>query len=85
MTRQEYLKLRPVSNEYPMELFYNYFKDNNGKNDIHEFMQAFPMWANHMQITGSMLKISENVLNFYDTKFNIVVLLDKEGKQIKIL
>lgn len=85
MTKQEYLKLRPEGNEYPMELFYNYFKDNNGNSNIHEFMQAFPMWVNHMQMTGQMLKVSEKVLNFYDDKFNVVILKDKEGKQIKVL
>lgn len=85
MTREQYLQLRPNNNEYPMELFYNFYKDNKGDLPIQQFMEIFPIFVQQLQMTNLMLKVSQNVLNYYDSKFNIVILSDKDNKQLKVM
>ena len=81
MTRAYYLEMRKGD---PLFIVYEYYKENfdSGKHNyflrIEEFVQFFFMWS------GARKAIND-VLKYYDNKFTIVTLTDKEGEIIGIL
>lgn len=78
MTREDYLALRG-STSY--NLLYEYYREkydgykHNPFLDFSEFITFMQMWPG---ARGSY----ERALEYYDQKFNVTVLMDKDGKTI---
>ena len=77
MTRNQYLHVRKT-NSVDLGLFYNYYRQKTTSNIIPSdtFRQLFPMYikANAKQIFGKL-----------DQEFDIKVLMDKKGNEIKFI
>jgi hypothetical protein len=57
---------------------YHYYSDKGGKYGFHEVVTALMM-------SGRMNQIVERVVQELDAKYELIALLDKEGKFIKYI
>lgn len=81
MTKEEYLRIR---GSVSLPLMYQYYTENFDHSrhspflDEHSFYQLMQLWpfARHGW---------EKVVRYYDEKFNVVILSDKQGRIIKYL
>ena len=69
---QEYIQMRNLQ-QYNLEWFYNYFISQDGKLDFQNFQNIF-----------NILNLND-ILNYLDRKFELVVLTDKDNNFIKIV
>lgn len=80
MNRQEWLDIKR-SKEFHINLFYEFYLDKNKKNDIvldeNTFANCF---RNYVNLIGK-LPIS-NIIKYYDDKFLIVKIIDKNNNII---
>ncbi len=81
ITKEQYINLR---NSKTVDVIYYYYREHHvpekhiGPFDIQEFFIYLNMW-------GNMQQIFQKVIDYYDQKFNLVQLLDKNGNIIKYL
>jgi hypothetical protein len=68
--KEEYIKMRN-SNQFDIGWFYRYYKENGGTADMSIFQMVF--------------NLDNEVLNTLDKKFELNVLLDKNGNFIKVV
>jgi hypothetical protein len=78
MTREEYLGLRG-STSY--NLLYEYYKEMYDGQKHQPFLQ-FMDFVNFMQMWPGIRGSYEKVLEYYDQKFNVNVVMDKNGNII---
>jgi hypothetical protein len=82
--RHQYIEMIKTGN-FGMNIFYEYYSEFN-KNElfkfsINEFNMLFNNYINIIGVNGAISIIR----NYYDNKFNIITLSDKEGKLINVL
>jgi len=75
MEKTEYLQRRNEN----IWVCYCYFIENGGKLDYTEFTRYFPMWLMHNQ------NAINYVYQYYDSKYELLFLLNAEGQKIKLL
>lgn len=78
MTKQEYMNWKTSD---PFRVVYHYYT-------THEKLDHRPLDPQNLMITlqtkgWDLRKIMKEVMDFYDTKFEIIALLDKHGNFIK--
>ena len=70
---------------FDMNIFYDYYSEFNDnalfKFSPNEFNMLFNKYINIIGIDNAL----NTIRNYYDNKFNIVTLLDTEGKLINVL
>jgi hypothetical protein len=81
MDRKHYLHcLR--TNQFDAHVFYDYYKEHNKREeynlDLMEFHNLFNQYVSTFGINSAI----NTVKQYYDVKFEIVEVLDKEGKVI---
>lgn len=77
MTREQYIKMRQTR-QYDMNLFYRYYVKNakeTSRIDFQIFAQLFQMYfqAN-----------ANSIIEKLDKEFSLYILMDKNGKELKI-
>jgi hypothetical protein len=82
--RHQYIEMIKTGN-FDMNVFYEYYSEFN-KNElfkfpINEFNMLFNNYINIIGVNGAL----NTIRNYYDNKFNIITLSDKEGKLINVL
>lgn len=87
INREEYIEA--ISSNNYFLICFEYYLEKEGKiqMDFNTFVQSFQMYqqvlnANPIQRAGD--KIVEDVINYYNKKFNIIVLTDKNGNIVKL-
>jgi hypothetical protein len=81
MERNTYIKIK---SEAPLQLVYELYKerfDDNGKNvflNQNSFYTFVQMWNN-------VNNLCHQAIEYYDAKFDIVTLMDKDGKPLKYM
>lgn len=75
MTRETYIKHRH-ENSYPLCLYYDYFKIKGGELSEQDFNRLFLM-INHILSNDDMVA-------YYDNKYELVFTYGSEGKLLKI-
>ena len=81
MERNTYIKIK---SEAPLQLVYELYKerfDDNGKNvflNQNSFYTFVQMWNN-------VNNLCHQAIEYYDAKFGIVTVLDKDGKPLKYM
>lgn len=82
--RHQYIEMIKTGN-FDMNIFYKYYSEFN-KNELFKFsISEFNMlFNNYINIVG-VNSVLNTIRNYYDDKFNIITLLDKEGKLINII
>ena len=81
--RHQYIEMIKTGN-FDMNIFYEYYSEFN-KNElfkfpINEFNMLFNNYINIIGVNGAINAIR----NYYDNKFNVITLSDKEGKLINV-
>jgi len=80
MTKEQYINSKTYN---PLDVVYHYYvthpKRNHHPLGVHEFFIL--MHSRGVDVN----KITQNIMNEYDRKFNLVVILDKHGSFIKYL
>ena len=81
--RHQYIEMIKTGN-FDMNIFYEYYSEFN-KNElfkfsINEFNMLFNNYINIIGVNGAI----STIRNYYDNKFNIITLSDKEGKLINV-
>jgi len=82
--RHQYIEMIKTGN-FDMNIFYEYYSEFN-KNElfkfpINEFNMLFNNYINIIGVNGAI----STIRNYYDNKFNVITLSDKEGKLINVL
>ena len=82
MEKSTYIKIK---SEAPLQLVYELYKerfdDNNGRNlflNQNDFYRFIQMWNN-------INNLCHQAIEYYDAKFEIVTLMDKDGKALKYM
>jgi hypothetical protein len=81
MERSTYIKIK---SEAPLQLVYELYKerfDDNGKNvflNQNSFYTFVQMWNN-------VNNLCHQAIEYYDAKFGIITLMDKDGKPLKYM
>jgi hypothetical protein len=82
MERSTYIKIK---SEAPLQLVYELYKerfdDNNGRNiflNQNDFFRFIQMWNN-------INNLCHQAIEHYDAKFEIITLMDKDGKPLKYM
>jgi hypothetical protein len=81
MEKSTYIKIK---SEAPLQLVYELYKerfDDNGKNvflNQNSFYTFVQMWNN-------VNNLCHQAIEYYDAKFDIVTLMDKDGKPLKYM
>ena len=81
MERNTYIKIK---SEAPLQVVYELYKerfDDNGKNvflNQNSFYTFVQMWNN-------VNNLCHQAIEYYDAKFDIVTLMDKDGKPLKYM
>ena len=80
MTREQYLNIKRKKqiNQNDLQLFYVYYCNtlkNKNPYNFGFFSKAFPFYFNF---------VSKDIINFLDKRFNISILEDKNGNEIKV-
>jgi hypothetical protein len=73
MTREQYITSKTYD---PIRVVYHYYSEKGGHYGYQELATALVM-------SGRMNQVMEKVMQEYDAKYELVALLDKEGKFIK--
>jgi len=82
MDREKYLKMREGQN---FNIIYEYYKEKFDPNKHKPFIGIMDL-PNLLLATGrSINKIFEDCCKYYDEKFDVRLLLDKDGNTIKVL
>jgi len=82
MTREEYLKMREGQN---FNIVYEFYKEKFDPDKHKPFIQIMDL-PNLLLVAGRSINvIFENCYRYYDEKFDVRILSDKDGKVIKIL
>lgn len=68
--KEEYIKMRN-SGQYDLGWFYRYYKENGGSADMNVFQVVF--------------SLNNEILSDLDKKFDLNVVLDKNGNFIKVV
>jgi hypothetical protein len=81
--RHQYIEMIKTGN-FDMNIFYEYYSEFN-KNElfkfsINEFNMLFNNYINIIGVNGAI----STIRNYYDNKFNVITLSDKEGKLINV-
>jgi hypothetical protein len=81
--RHQYIEMIKTGN-FDMNIFYEYYSEFN-KNElfkfpINEFNMLFNNYINIIGVNGAI----STIRNYYDNKFNIITLSNKEGQLINI-
>lgn len=82
MTRQEYIELR-ARNHHP--LLYEYYcemRDDKPKTERIQFYEALQYWISYE--FKNLNLILSNIIRYYDSKFNVISVIDKKGNVIKV-
>jgi hypothetical protein len=78
MTREKYLILRK-NNEVSLEMLYQYFIDISGNTlDFSQFSVMFNQFQRNFNLN------LDNFFQYYDAKFEIILLHDNKGRLLKI-
>lgn len=72
-TRDIYLKMRE-SNNLELHVIYDYLHKNGLSMDINVFINIFPIY---LQFNSNL------VLNYFDNKFEIISITNKDGEHVK--
>lgn len=85
MTRNDYLILRRT-NTVPPSLFYGYYEANAYTNHILPEREFHPLFARFVQFLPPHIldNVIKKVVRYWDTAFNINILMTRESKIIKI-
>ena len=81
MEKSTYIKIK---SEAPLQLVYELYKerfDDNGTNiflNHNDFYRFIQMWNN-------INNLCHQAIAYYDAKFEIVTLMDKDGKHLKYM
>ena len=81
MEKSTYIKIK---SEAPLQLVYELYKerfDDNGRNiflNQNDFYRFVQMWNN-------INNLCHQAIEYYDGKFGIVTVLDKDGKALKYM
>jgi hypothetical protein len=82
MTKNQYLTIRSNPS---LLLLYEYYTEKFNKEKYSLFLE-FTEFVNFIQMwRGINNVIIDNIIKYYDCKFGINILYDKEGKIIKLL
>lgn len=68
--KEQYIQMRN-KNQFDINWFYRYYKENGGTTDFNIFQMVF--------------ELNESVLNGLDNKFGLTTLHDKNGSFIKVV
>lgn len=78
MNRKEYIEFRGKGDI--VSISYNYYKNKGGDLHGNVFKKIFLMFLNFYNIGNNI----NNIYDYFDKKFSIVLLIDKENNIIKI-
>lgn len=67
-----------------MDIIYAYYREHHNK-DVHLGLFGIQEFFIYLNMWGNIQQIAEKVINHYDQKFNLVILLDAKGNIIKYL
>jgi hypothetical protein len=82
MNREDYLKMRQGGN---FNIVYEFYKEKFDSNKHRLFISIMDL-PNLLLASGrSINKIFEDCCKYYDEKFDVRLLLDKDGNTIKVL
>lgn len=81
MTKEEYLEFRKTLS---INLLYEYYKEKFDKNEHSPFL-LFEQFIQTIQLWPGTKFAFDKVWEYYDEKFSVVKLLDKEGNLIKYI
>lgn len=81
MTKHEYIQMKKAGS---VELVYEYYKERFDRNKHRPFLSPHE-FAMYLQMCMDVPRVFEKVCNYYDNKFNIVLLKDKNGNFISFL
>ena len=81
--RHQYIEMIKTGN-FDVNIFYEYYSEFN-KNELFKFSfnEFHTLFNNYISIIGVNNALS-TIRNHYDSKFNIIILSDKEEQLIKI-
>lgn len=81
MNKDEYLKLIKV---YPGDVLYNYYVEHLNTPLYKSYLDKMSFITNLAKFTDPSALLNV-VCSYYDSKFSIIKVFDKEGKLIKII
>ena len=78
MDKQFYLSCLKTGN-FTIDVFYDYYKEHNKKKEYNFDMITFNNFFNQFVSIYGVNKAIDAVKQYYNTKFNIIRVLNKEG------
>ena len=81
MTKHEYIQMKKAGSA---ELVYEYYKERFDRSKHRPFLPPHE-FAMYLQMCMDVPRVFERVCQYYDDKFNIVLLKDKNGNFIAFL
>jgi hypothetical protein len=78
MTREQYLMMRKGGN---FNIIYEFYKDHYD-HDKHKQFLSLEQLAQTLPMFGDPNLIFEKCCKYYDEKFKVIIIKDKEGKTI---
>jgi len=82
MTREDYLKMREAQS---FNIIYEFYREMFDPNKHKPFISIMDLPNLLLAAGRSINKIYEDCCRYYDEKFDVRILSDKDGKVIKIL
>ena len=83
MSREQYIEMIKTGN-FDISLFYEYYNEFN-INELFKFsLEEFHMWFNQYISFIGIGSVVNTIRKHYDSKFNLISVLDKNGNVIKI-
>ena len=76
MTREQYIMMRKNGN---FNVIYEFYKDHFSSNEHHPFL-SIEQLAQTLPMFGDVNLIFEKCCRYYDEKFKLVIVKDKDGK-----
>ena len=78
MTREEYITMIKTNN-FSIELFYEYYTKHNKKDEFSVPINVFDnLFRQYIHLVGGG-NIVGTIRSYYDVKFNLITVLDKQG------
>jgi hypothetical protein len=81
MTREQYIQMRTNSN---FNIVHNFYSEKFDHSKHKPFLSMMEL-ATFLPSWGNLDAVFEKCCRYYDEKFDVKVLLDKDGNLIKIL
>lgn len=83
MNREQYIEMVKTGN-FDVSVFYEYYNEFNA-NELFKFsLEEFNIWFSQYVGFIGIGSVMNSIRRYYDSKFNLISVLDKNGNIIKI-